>query len=150
MNRQDFLNLLALPGKRIDEDLVFENVPGKAPNRVLRSVEVFNTGGVKVKLEGHFHPLHDGVTFVFVCPEAGGPICRVDVRGTNHKNQGRTHKHDLHRDADPRDNLPSAHARPDLENLDPSQVWTDLCTRANIQHTGRFADPRARQLPIHE
>lgn len=148
MDRQGFINLLALQGKRIDQDMVFEDIPEKAPHRILKSVEVFNTGGIKVRLEGHYTPNHESVTFVFVCPEAGGPICRVDVRGTNHKEQGRTHKHDLHRETDPRNNLPTAHARPDLETLNPAQVWTDLCTRASIQHTGRFVDPRARQLPI--
>jgi hypothetical protein len=150
MNRTDFLNLLALPGKRIDQDLVFDDVPTKAPNRVLRSVEVFNTGGVKVRLEGHYTPALESVTFVFVCPEAGGPICRVDVRGTNHKAQGRTHKHDLQRESDPRHNLPTAVARPDLEASDPSAIWADLCSRAGIKHTGQFVDPSVRQLPIHE
>jgi len=94
--------------------------------------------------------VRDSVTFNFVCPEAGGPICRVDVRGSPHKQAGRTHKHDLHQPGEPRNNLPTAHARPDLEALTPQQVWTHLCTRANIQHTGTFADPRERQSPIHE
>lgn len=150
MDRPAFLRLLALPGKRIDQDLVFEEVENKGPNKVLRPVDVFNTGGFKVRLEGHYHPLYQSITFNFVCAEAGGPICRLDVRGQNHKEAGRTHKHDLHREQDPRNNLPAAHARDDLAEMAPVDIWRDLCTRAHIQHTGRFFDPRAVQLPLAE
>ena len=141
MDRQDFLQLLALPGKRIDGDVEFEMVAAKAPALVLRPVDVKNAGGLSIRLCGHYHPTYDAVTFAFDCREAGGPICRVDVRGTMHKQAGRTHKHDLQVDTDPLNNLPQAVARLDLVNLTPRMVWQDLCQRANLIHTGQFIDP---------
>ncbi len=141
MTRGDFIALLALDGKRIDDDLVFEDVPGKGPSRVLRTVEVINTGGRKIRLEGHYNERYDSITFCFVCPESGGPICRVDVNGPIHPPAGRTHKHDLVADSDPYRNLPNAIARLDLVGRTPRDVWQILCAQANIQHNGKFIDP---------
>lgn len=150
MDRTQFTALRDLPGKRIDQDLVYDEDPAHAPLMRLRPVEVFNTGGVKVRLVGSYHPTLDRIGFTFHCKEAGGPICRVDVRGPNHKQAGRTHKHDLHRESDPANDLPTAVARPDLEALAIVAVWQDLCTRAQILHTGAFVDPRTPIAPIDE
>ena len=148
MTRNDFLQLLALDAKQVDQNLEFEEIPSKSPTRILKTVEVFNTGGRKVRLEGHYNPIYDSVTFNFVCPEAGGAICRVDVRGTKHGDAGRTHKHNFRSESDPRAQLPHAVARPDLENASPEIVWIDLCERANIHFTGLFIDPRVPTLPM--
>jgi len=70
-----------------------------------------------------------------------GPICRVDVNGSIHKNCGRTHKHSLQREIDPRRNLPDAIARPELSGLTARQVWQVICEEAGIKHLGEFMDP---------
>lgn len=150
MDRAQFTALRDLPGKRIDKDLVYEVDPAHAPLKKLKTVDVVNAGGVKVKLDGTFHPLRDAVSFTFSCAAAGGPICRVDVRGTVHKQAGRTHKHDLHQPSDPTNNLPAAQARPDLEALSAREVWRDLCARASIEHHGDFLDPAEAVVPTPE
>ena len=63
------------------------------------------------------------------------------VNGTIHPNAGRTHKHDLRKDSDPRNNLPTAIERPDLAGKSIKEVWDILLQQANITHTGTFNEP---------
>ena len=72
-----------------------------------------------------------------------GPICRLDVNGTIHKDQGRTHKHELRDESDPRVNLPFAVSRSDIDVHAASvrEIWEGLCAQANIEHVGAFSSP---------
>jgi hypothetical protein len=140
VNRQEFEHLRDLPGKRVTANIVWTTPRDAKPNRVFELVALENELGCDVVVNGTYKPDIPAVTYNFVL-RGVGPICRVDVNGTIHGNAGRTHKHDLRQEADPQKNLPVAVDRKDLDGKTPRQVWEDLCTRANIQHTGNFQDP---------
>jgi hypothetical protein len=142
VNRDDFQALLALPGKRVVGDLEFVHDPDKAPLRPLRSLAVQNTGEWTVKLDGWYHPDHNSLSLTFSCAQADGkPICRVDVRGIEHDDGGRTHKHELRRETCPRKNLPTRIERQDFETMAFPEIWRNLCQMANVDHQGVFRDP---------
>lgn len=140
MNRQDFEQLRDLPEKRISSDIHWMAPRDGKPNLIFEQVVVENSLGLDVVVNGTFKPDIPSVTYNFVL-RGVGPICRVDVNGPIHGNAGRTHKHDLRRDADARNNLPTAVARADLDNVTPRDVWSTICTQANIRHIGKFNDP---------
>lgn len=108
--------------------LVFENAALKNP---------FD---YDIVLNGSFNKKTGALKFNFLM-RGVGPICRVEVNGAIHGDAGRTHKHDIRKDSDPRMDLPHAEARPDLIGKTPKEVWEDLCKRAKIEHTGNFVDP---------
>jgi hypothetical protein len=139
VDRREFELLRDLPGKRIAEDIRFVVTQSTSPNLTFSNVEVENNRGIVLRLNGTYKPGIPSISFNFTTPE--GPICRLDVNSTIHKTAGRTHKHDLRDDADPRQNLPHADAAPDFANLTPPEVWKLLCDRANIEHDGTFHDP---------
>jgi hypothetical protein len=141
MTRAEFELLRNLPDKRIVADIVFQQSKATSPNLAFENVPVENALGLEVLLNGTFKPGLPSVTYNFHIKSAGGPVCRVCVNGTTHGNAGRTHKHDLRHESDPRNNLPTAAPRPDLENKTAREVWATLMAQANIQHTGTFTDP---------
>lgn len=140
MNRQEFEHLRDLDGKVITADIVWAAPKDAKPNVVFDHVRVENTAGWDVILNGTFKPGIPSVTYNFVL-QGVGPICRIDVNGMLHGDAGRTHKHDLRRDSDPKNNLPKAVARKDLEGKTAKDVWEDLCKFAKITHTGKFNEP---------
>jgi hypothetical protein len=141
MNRAEFEALRNLPGKLITSDIQFELKQPTSPNLVFEDVKVENSLNYDVVLNGTYKPSIPAITLNFVLRGAG-PICRVCVNGTIHPPAGRTHKHDLRKDSDPRNNLPTAVARPDLDNLPTvKEVWDILLQQANIIHTGTFTEP---------
>lgn len=140
MNRAEFEQLRALSGKVIDADIEFKASSKTSPCLVFEQVQVRNDLNWEVLLNGTYKPFIPAVSFNFVI-KGLGPICRLDVNGTIHGEQGRTHKHDLHDEEDPRRNLPQAISRQDLKGKTARQVWELLCQQANIVHTGRFFDP---------
>lgn len=140
MNRQEFEVLRDLPEKTVTADIEFTSNRATEPNLTFKDVTVENSLGYAIRLNGTYKPDIPSVTFNFFIPDVG-PICRIDVNGPIHKPVGRTHKHSLKHDDDPRKNLPAADAAPDFESLTPRQVWELLCARANILHTGKFIDP---------
>ncbi len=141
MNRQEFEQLRDLPAKKIAADIIWTAPRDGRPNLIFEQVELENDLGLDVVVNGTFKPDIPSVTFNFVL-RGVGPICRVDVNGTIHGDAGRTHKHDLRRDTDPRNNLPTAVARADLDGKAAREVWEDLCERAKIAHAGQFTDPQ--------
>lgn len=140
MDRHEFERLRDLKGKCIRSDIEFRPDPKVSPNLVFDNVEVHNAEGAELFLNGTYKPFIPAVTFNFAV-KGVGPICRLDVNGTVHGTQGRTHKHALQSDADPRMNLPQAIARPDVVELSVREIWNKLCQEANIRHEGRFMDP---------
>jgi hypothetical protein len=140
MNRQDFEQLRDLPGKVISDDIEFASQQSSSPNLVFDGIAVKNSLNLDVVLNGTFKPEIPSVTFNFVV-RGVGPICRLCVNSKIHKNAGRTHKHDLQHEDDPRQNLPNATARPELKDMTPSQVWGVLMSQASIKHEGSFKDP---------
>lgn len=140
VNRREFELLRDLPDKLITEDIRFAVSRATEPNLTFSGVTLENSAGWTVRLNGTYKPDIPSLTFNFAIPDVG-PICRVDINGTIHKPVGRTHKHSIRNDDDPRKNLPSADAIPDFENLTPHEAWELVCANARILHTGTFFDP---------
>jgi hypothetical protein len=138
MNRKEFEALRDLPDKKVVVDIAFTRK--NSTTLVFQDVAVSNSLGFDLVLNGSFKPDIPAVKYNF-CIKGVGPICRVDVNGSIHGSEGRTHKHDLRSESCPRNNLPHAQRRSEFENLTAKQVWTKICLMANIQHTGRFEEP---------
>lgn len=138
MDKSEFEALRDLPDKVIKADIVF--TPKNATTLFFQDVPVSNSLDLEVVLYGTFKPDIPTVTYNFVL-KGVGPICRIDVNGTIHKDQGRTHKHGLQKDSCPRNNLPQAQNRPDFEKLTAKEAWDKICGMANITHEGRFEEP---------
>jgi len=141
MNHHEFQALRDLPDKQVRDDIRFSASRDNHHSLTFNKMVVHNTDGWTVMLNGTYKPGIGTISFNFVVQEAGGPVCRIDVNGTIHKNAGRTHKHDLTHDDDPRNNLPHAVARPDLVGKTAQQVWDELCQQAQITHLGTFHPP---------
>ncbi len=146
MDRVEFEQLRDLPGKTIPGDIRYLRRPDASPALTFEGVPVENELGWSVLLNGRYVPATGYFNFNFVVKQVG-PICRVCVNGPDHPGTGRTHKHDLRVDVDPRRNLPTAVARPDLATLTPAQVWAALCQAAQINHAGEFIDPMNNPEP---
>ena len=140
MNRAEFEQLRDIPDKQITTDIVFTAHRQAAPNLVFEQIPVENSLGADIILNGTYKPDIPSITFNFVI-RGTGPICRLCVNSSIHKDVGRTHKHSLQNEADPRKNLPHASARPDLDGKNAREVWETLCQQANIKHTGTFHEP---------
>ncbi len=140
MNRSDFEILRGLDGKYIDDDIEFRASPETGPNLSFDKIVIYNRIGYKIFLNGTYSPRIKKITYNFVL-KGLGPICRVDVNGTFHKDKGRTHKHEVINEGDPQRNLPEAIARPDLEGKTPREVWKIICKEAKIEHRGEFKEP---------
>jgi hypothetical protein len=144
LNRQEFEQVRDLAGKQITADIVWASPRDAKPNLTFDSVPLENALEWDIVVNGTYKPDIPAVTFNFVLRGAG-PICRVDVNGAIHGDAGRTHKHDLQKETDPRNNLPIAIARNDLAGKTAAEVWKDICQRANILHTGIFHQPEGDQ-----
>jgi hypothetical protein len=137
MDQSEFQALRNLHEKRISSDILFLKTNSSGPNLVFENVVVENTDDLEVVLNGTYRPNLPSLTFNFVVSGIG-PVCRLDVNGTIHDPVGRTHKHELIKESDPRKNLPTAFKRDDIDsvNLEINTVWNQLCIQANIEHTG--------------
>ncbi|HEU0177354.1 MAG TPA: hypothetical protein VFV58_24075 [Blastocatellia bacterium] len=138
MNRREFEELRDMPDKEIIVDIAF--VRKNATTLVFTDIKVKNSLGMELIVDGTFKPDIPAVKYNFTV-QGIGPICRLEMNSTMHKDAGRTHKHDLQEESCPRKNLPFAVARPDIEELTPKQIWEVLCRQANIKHVGKFIDP---------
>ena len=138
MNRDDFETLRGLDDKYIVDDIEFS---GSGSTLSFRNISVYNSMNYNILLNGSYLPRIKKVTYNFVLKDIG-PICRVDVNGTVHRDKGRTHKHELTKEEDPQNNLSEATARPDLKEKTPRQVWELLCNEAKIEHKGKFREPK--------
>ncbi len=140
MNRREFEALRDLEGKSLRGDIRWESTPRTRPLRVFGPLTIDNALNLDLRVNGTFKPHIPSFSFNFVVVGVG-PICRIDVNGLDHRGVGRTHKHDLQGEDDPRNNLPNAAVRTDLERMSPAQVWKLLCRSARIHHEGEFQDP---------
>ncbi len=138
MNRTEFERLRDLPDKEINQDVIFQY---KNPTTMrFTEVQIINSLGIDLVVNGSFLPDIPAVKYN-ICIRGMGPICRVEVNSTKHRDVGRTHKHSLQKESCSRKNLPHADARPDLEDKSAREVWEILCQQAKINHTGSFIDP---------
>lgn len=141
MNRQEFEEVRNNPNKTIAQDIAFRPKVRGAKTLEFRDVAILTPDfpGLNLILNGNYNPTLNKVTFN-VQVKGAGPVCRIDVNGTNHGDAGRTHKHSLQRpeDCQPPNNIPYAVPRPELEGLTPEQVFDAFCQQANIKFTGQF------------
>lgn len=144
MTRQEFEALRTLPGKEIVGDIVFASPkkgPGSHEFNPTFEAEVQNTLDYSLKVIGRFIPGIPSTTFCFHLGGSRTAICRVDINGTEHRDCGRTHKHEMRNEGEMRNNLPFAIARADYAGLAPGAAWAKVCKEANVKHTGKFVDP---------
>lgn len=100
MDRNEFDALRNLRGKAIDGDVKFRaDSRGSQVMRVKR-IEVQNAIGWPVSIDAHYDPRFPKFVLNFSI-DGIGPICRVCVNGTEHKDVGRFHKHELREESDP-------------------------------------------------
>lgn len=140
MNRVEFEQLRALPGKILREDLVLRLDPRNGKTLRAKDVRVENEIGWGISVDFHYDPRFPKFVINFSA-DGVGPICRLCVNGTQHKDTGRYHKHELKMLRDPALNLPFALRVDNLHDKTPSEVWKWLCREANIDHQGVFHDP---------
>lgn len=140
MNRKEFELLRDLSDKVIESDIIWSQKKGMAKNLVFDKIQVLNSLGFDVLLNGTYKPALKAISFNFVVSGIG-PICRLEINGLSHGKAGRNHKHDLNDESDPCNNLPYAINKDDLANKNPTELWRILCSFANIKHNGNFIDP---------
>lgn len=140
MNRTEFEYLRDLPDKVIGADLRLTQRKETSPAWVADGIVIENVAEVQLRLNITYNPETGSKTFNVHVPGVG-PICRLDVDGTSHKDQGRTHKHSLKTERCPARNLPWAVAMPALAGLPLLEVFRSFCEMANIRHEGSFEDP---------
>lgn len=140
MDRSEFENIRDLPGKRITRTLQFSGKKSSRPLFVLESVPVENSAGIDLFLSGSFNPEIQRLTLNFSV-RGTGPICRFCINGRLHPGAGRTHKHDLHAEDDPEQNLPMAVPRAELTAMTLPEAWQAICRQAKIEHQGELILP---------
>jgi hypothetical protein len=140
VNRIEFEQLRDLPDKQISGNVTFSAKRGARPLHILDPIEVHNSLGIDLVLQGTYNSVINKLTVQFFV-RGVGPICRFCVNGRVHGDCGRTHKHDLLEEDDPGRNIPNAVDRPDLANLSLPEAWGKMCDQARITHVGSFNLP---------
>ncbi|OQX27541.1 MAG: hypothetical protein BWK80_04700 [Desulfobacteraceae bacterium IS3] len=135
MNRLTFEKLRDLPDKEIRDDIFFK----KENTNTLSfdNIRVHNSMGIDLLLNGKYKPDIPSIRFNFYV-RGKGPICRIEVNSSIHKDSGRTHKHSLQKESCPRQNLPYAEPRDDLKEKNAEQIWEIICNQSKIKHQGTF------------
>lgn len=145
MDKDEFELLRELDGKVIHANIEFRADSKTMPNLIFDQIVVENAMGYDLLLNGNYRPAIPSVTFNFVI-KGQGPICRLDVNGTIHKESGRNHKHELQKSGDSNTNLPFAVKRDDLATCSTvKEIWETLCQEARISHSGEFIEPEGWQ-----
>lgn len=141
MDRFEFEQLRDLPDKEILKDVNFVSKKSARPVYVLEPLPVGNSLGLDLLLGGTYNPVIARISFNFII-RGVGPICRFCINGRLHPGAGRTHKHDLTQESDPRHNLPtSVVERPDLAGISLQDAWRRICAQAKIRHAGKLSGP---------
>ncbi len=141
MNRAEFEAIRDVPDKRIVGDIRFSRPSALSPALAVQNVIIENSQGVELRLNITYNPEVGSKTFNVHVPGLG-PICRLDVDGTNHRDAGRSHKHALQGERCPDRNLPDdVNGRPDLAGKGLRELFEVFCEMADITHEGDFAAP---------
>ena len=141
MNRRDFEALRDLPGKTIVGDIRLTQKQATQPLITADHISIQNDQGVLILMNINYNP-ETGTKGINVTLAGEGPICRLDVDGSNHGNSGRSHKHSVQDENSVRRSLrEGVVARPDLSGMSLRQVFNDFCLAAIIAHNGMFYAP---------
>jgi hypothetical protein len=142
MNRADFEALRDMPGKIIEQDIRFSRRKALTPVMIADEVVVENAYGTELRLSLHFNT-ETGSKTINAYIQGAGPICRLDVDGTRHKDKGRSHKHALQSERCPDRNLPDdVTAREDLSGKGMTEIFEEFCRIASIDFRGVFIPPQ--------
>jgi hypothetical protein len=141
MNRPEFDAIRDVPDKKIVGDIRFSRPGALAPAVAAQNIPIQNSQGIDLRLNITYNAEVGSKTFNVHVPGTG-PICRLDVDGTNHGDAGRSHKHALKGERCPDRNLPDdVTGRPDLAGKGVREVFEEFCQMAQITHEGVFAAP---------
>ncbi|MEI8254127.1 MAG: hypothetical protein WCJ30_00475 [Deltaproteobacteria bacterium] len=135
MNRNEFEALRNLPDKLIKGDIRFGKSKQTSPS-VIAEMTIETSGGQDLKMQLRYNGDTASKT-INVTAVGIGPICRLDVDGTEHPPAGRNHKHSVQTERCPDRNLPdNVTPRADLAGMSFRHVFGDFCLKAGITHEG--------------
>lgn len=138
MDRAEFERLRNLPAKEISQDVELTRRPENLPFAIADKIRIENSLGVEAYMTISFNEQTNSKK-INVHIVGIGPICRLDVDGSEHAPYGRCHKHDLMSDECPGENLKrSITSRNELSGASIEEVFREFCSAARINHTGTF------------
>lgn len=138
MNRLDFQALRDLPDKTIRGPIRLTPKQATLPLLTADRIPIENSAGFSILMNINFNP-ETGSKGINVTLVGEGPICRLDVDGTNHGGVGRSHKHSVRDEHSVRRSLRDGVApRGDLSGKSLREVFDDFCERAHISFEGDF------------
>lgn len=137
MDRELFEKLRDLPNKIIEGDISFQSDTRLIPNKVAENIIIKNDLNINLKMNLRYNEEIHSKTINIVA-NGNSPICRLDVDGTAHKDQGRSHKHSLLTARCPARNLPNAISRSELSGKPFQVIFKKFCHEANIDFKGNF------------
>lgn len=141
MNRRDFEALRDLPGKRIDGAIRLVQKQVTHPLCSADRIPIANDLGASIVMNVNLNP-KSGAKGINVTLVGEGPICRLDVDGTNHGDSGRSHKHAVQDEASIRRCLREGTiARGELSGQSLQEVLVVFCREAHIVWTGELVLP---------
>jgi hypothetical protein len=140
MKKDQFDKLRDLPGKLIFGPVNFSKKQATQP-LLHADLDIQNNLGVPLKMNINFNP-ETGAKTINVVHVGGGPICRLDVDGAEHQDQGRSHKHDVQDDDSVRRRLAyGVTPRPEMSGKPLRDIFNTFCEQANITFEGEFHAP---------
>jgi hypothetical protein len=148
MNRTEFEALRDLDGKILRGDIRFSRSRATSP-LLVAEIAIENPQNRDMRMVLHYNTETDSKT-INVVVTGLGPICRLDIGGTEHGEVGRHHKHSLQTERCPSQNLRHADARDDLAGRTFRDVFDDFCEQARIEHRGTMFEPDERTAEVDE
>jgi hypothetical protein len=133
VERTEFEALRDYPDKTINQDVKLAYEKHGQPLYTADNIQVQGTN-VDLLINLSYVPEIRKFT-INVQVRGRGPICRLCVNGQQHKDAGRTHKHDV-RTVGCIGHLPHAVARRGFEGMSVADAWKLFCKEASIVHNG--------------
>jgi hypothetical protein len=139
MDRKDFEYLRDLPSKIIRGDIKLTLKKQTSPAMTMDGIEIENSAEIPLRMNINFNP-ETGLKTFNVVAVGVGPICRLDIDGTNHEPVGRSHKHSLKTARCPDLNLhDGVIAKGELSQKSLQEVFSAFCAMAKIENLGTFS-----------
>jgi len=127
--------------KCVNDDVVYSPVKDLPHWLEFERLVVLGSSREDICVGGTFNCRTGQITFSFSI-QGKAQVCRYDVNGAVHKNEGRTHKHFIKSPRCVSRQLPHAVRRDDLIGLTAPEVWVILCKEASLEHPRDFFDPK--------
>lgn len=144
MFRQEFEALWAERNKCVNEDIAYQRAPGaRRELYFFDCIPIICQSGIALAVSGSYSCRTGAITFNFTV-EGVGPVTRYCIGGTEHGRSGRYHQHLLRHESCSRRNLPYAEQRLNMVGMSAKKIWQEICTEADINHTGTFFEPEVQ------